>query len=349
MSIVEPEKLIILISDLEDLLSSWNMMALDALSHTEKMRRESIEVYNSAEKDKNRSVETEGTDIQFLKKSKEQSDRLSERSSELKRQTSLLPNHAEIRVQKWKHSYELSIQYVQYVEEWLKTANKEFERAQHELNEAKNNFNDQVDCYNAAVTRLKSTPPIYEVKKTDLEGQEYKELGPNPEYEFARLDVEEQESKLSRRRKTLNDKKRIHELAQEQKEKAEEAYSIVDVMKSKSRYFLEKAFDLKEWAYDAEKSASYAISAAETVLKLNDEAETMCKKQNEIKDEVIRQSETINTYQDKMHNITKKIIDHTNSCGTVITRFVMMLNNKKTLLYRLSEILPDKITPFTPI
>lgn len=346
MSIVEPEKLIILISDLEDFLSSWNVMASDALSLTEKMRAECMEVCNLAEKDKNRSMETERTDGEILKKAKEQTDSLYKKSNELKQQTSPFPDQAENRVQKWKHSCEQSDRYIQGAEEWLNTAIEELQRAQYELDEAERDYRYQVNLYHAAVDRLNSTPPMYEVTRTDLKGQEYKEMGPNPEYESARGDKVAQENELRRRKIILDDKRRVHEFAQEQKGQAKEACSIAEAMQKESERFLKEALVLKEWAYDAEKYASYALSAIESASRLNEEAEAKCKKQSAIIEEIIRQYEKIKSCQEEILYFSQNISEQTNSCNNIITRFAMVLNNKKTLLHRLSAILPDKIAPF---
>lgn len=70
MSLVETDKLILLITDLDELLSSWNVAASDAYAHTLKLKAENIEVHNLAEKDKSRAIDTEESDRKAIEKSR---------------------------------------------------------------------------------------------------------------------------------------------------------------------------------------------------------------------------------------------------------------------------------------
>ena len=277
-----------------------------------------------------------------MAKAKEQTGSLHERSNELKRQTSNLPDQAEVRVREWGRSCELSGQYLQDAEEWLNTATKELQRAQNELYEAERDYIDQKNLYKAAVE-------YYNITTKEIEGRNSngkKEYGPNQAWNSARINMEEQRRQLDIKEKVFKEKTKIHERAKEQKKRAEEAFSITEDLQSKSENFLKRAFDIKEWACDAEKFASHALNTVESALKLNEEAEAKCKKQNEIIEETIRQYEKIKSCHEDILYVSQNISEQTNSCSNIITRFAMVLNNKKTLLHRLSAILPDKIVPF---
>ena len=112
MSLVDPEKLIVLISDLEELLSSWNVVASDAYTLTEKLKREGVEVHNLAEKDKSRSIETMEGDSREVEKSRKEIESLLEKSQDLLQRTSHLPDQINERVQRWRRACDVSNQHV---------------------------------------------------------------------------------------------------------------------------------------------------------------------------------------------------------------------------------------------
>lgn len=346
MSLVDPEKLIVLISDLEELLLSWNVVASDAYTLTEKLKREGVEVHNLAEKDKSRSIETMEGDSREVEKSRKEIESLLEKSQDLLQRTSHLPDQINERVQRWRRACDVSNQHVQNANEWKNLANNEFRRAQNELDDATDEYNRQVNRYNSALATLNSTYPYYEVEKTDLKGRPYKEQGPNPEHERARLDVEAQAEELRRRERELNEKKVLYERAQEQLSLAEKSLELASDMQAKAQRTLEKSLDIKEWASNAERAASYAQSAIESSLRYNNDADKLNEEQKGIGENIIRGFDKLKTTLAEAIIVIQDIKEQTSTCNSVAVQFGIALDRKKSLLYRLSSILPDKITPF---
>ena len=346
MSLVDPEKLIVLISDLEELLSSWNVVASDAFTLTEKLKWEGVEVHNLAEKDKSRSIETIEGDSREVEKSRKEIESLLEKSQDLLQRTSHLPDQINERVQRWRRACDVSNQHVQDANEWKNMANNEFRRAQNELDDATDEYNRQVNRYNSALATLNSTYPYYEVEKTDLKGRPYKEQGPNPEHERARLDVEAQAEELRRRERELNEKRVLYERAQEQLSLAKKSLELASDMQTKAQRTLEKSLDIKEWASNAERAASHAQSAIESSLRYNNDADKLNEEQKGIGENIIRGFDKLKTTLADAIKVIQDIKEQTSTCNSVAVQFGIALDRKKSLLYRLSSILPDKITPF---
>lgn len=346
MSIVEPEKLIILISDLEEMLSSWNVVASDAYALTEKIKREGEELNNLAEKDRSRSIDTEGEDYREIEKAKKVSESLFEKSHELLRQTSRLSDQAVIREQKWRRACNVSCQYIKDSDEWLNTATHELQRAQDELEGAKNAYDRQATRYDNALSKLNSTPPYIEIEKTDLNGRTYKEQGPNAEYEDAKRDVEVQVIELRRREGDLKEKRWHHERAQEQFELSNKASELTQSMQRRAQKCLDKSLDLKEWANNAEKSATYAMSAIESAQRYDNDAVCLNGKQKEINESVIREFDKLKNTLENLMSAVQNIKDQTSTCNTINVRFLNSLDIKRTLLHRLAAISPNNIAPF---
>lgn len=346
MSIVEPEKLIILISDLEEMLSSWNVAASDAYALTEKIKREGEEVNNLAEKDRSRSTDIEGEDCREIESVKKEGESLLEKSQELLRQTSCLPDQAVIREQKWRRACEVSYQYYKDSDEWLNTATHELQRAKNELEDAENDYDRQATRYDNALSKLNSTPPYVEIEKTDLNGRTYKEQGPNAEYEDAKRDVEAQAQELRRREGELKEKRWYHERAQEQFEQSNKALELAQNMQKRAQKCLDKSLDLKEWANNAVRSATYAMSAIESAQRYDNDAVCLNGKQKEINENVIREFERLKNTLDNLMGVVQNIKEQTSICNTINVHFLNSLDIKKTLLHRLTAISPDSIDPF---
>ena len=346
MSLVEPEKLIILISDLEDMLSSWNVAASDACALTEKLSRESGEVHNLAEKDKSRSADIEGDDYREIERSKKDGESLYEKCQELLQLTSRLPDEAAIREQKWRRACEVSNQHIKEVDEWLNTASHELQRAQNELEDAENDYEKQVTRYDNAQSTLNSTPPYVEIEKTDLKGRPFKEQAPNPEYERARRDVEAQAQELRRKEGVLKEKRWYHERAQEQFDQANRASELAQDMHDRAQKYLEKSLDLKEWANNAERSATYAHSAIESAQRYDNDAKSLNEKQKDFNENITREFQKLKSTLEDFVNVVHNIKELSSVCNTINVQFLNTLDIKRTLLHRLAAISPDNIEPF---
>ena len=346
MSLVEPEKLIILISDLEDMLSSWNVAASDAYALTEKLRIESGEVHNLAEKDKSRSVDIQGDDYREIDKSVKEGESLYEICQELLQLTSRLPEEAVIREQKWRRACEVSNQHIKEADEWLNDASNDLQRAQDELNDAENAYERQATRYDNAQSTLNSTPPYVEIEKTDLKGRPFKEQAPNPEYERARRDVETQAQELRRREGVLKEKRWYYERAQEQFDQANQASELAQDMHMKAKKHLEKSLDLKEWANNAERSATYANSAIGSAQRYSNDSKSLNEKQKDLNENIIREFHKLKSTLEDLVNVVHNIKERTSACNTINVQFMNTLDIKGTLLHRLTAINPENIEPF---
>ena len=346
MSIVEPEKLIILISDLEELLSSWNIAASDAYTLTEKLKREGIEVNNLAEKDRNRALETAEVDSHEVERLRKDSESLYDKSQELSQQTFRLSDLADERFRKWKEAHIVSNQHVQESDEWLKTANNEFRRAKYELDDAEEDYNKQEYRYNAALSTLNSTPEYYEIEKTDLKGRPYKEHGYNPAHESAKYQVGVEEEKLREKKRILKEKKDNYEQAVDQIRHAKHAARLAQDMQSTSKRNLEKSLILKEWADNAERSASYAFSAIESAQKFVSDAELFIDQQSDLNENIVREYVRLRKILDEVVIVVQNINEQTSECTIYSVDFANSLYGKRTLLHKLAAIIPDKVSPF---
>lgn len=346
MSIVEPEKLIILISDLEELLSSWNIAASDAYTLTEKLKREGIEVNNLAEKDRNRALETAEVDSHEVERLRKDSESLYDKSQELSQQTFRLSELADERFRKWKEAHKVSNQHAQKSDEWLKTANDEFHRAKYELNDAEEDYNKQEYRYNAALSTLNSTLEYDEIEKTDLKGRPYKEHGYNSAHERAKYQVGVEEEKLREKKRILEEKKDYYERAEDQIRHAKNAARLVQDMQSTSKRNLEKSLILKEWADNAERSASYALSAIESAQKFVSDAELFIDQQSDLNENIVREYVKLRKILDEVVIVVQNINEQTSECTIYSVDFANSLYGKRTLLHKFAAIIPDKVSPF---
>ena len=344
MSLVEPDKLIVLISELEEFLTSWKMLASDAFALTEKNRMEVLDVCNRVEKDKCRSMETEESDNGEAVRLNEKLNCLYEECRAFKQLSSSLSGFAEIRVQKWTRSYENAKRYVKDAGCWLNVAKEEFRRAQNEKDKAEYIYNCQLNTYNSAVSTFQGTPQVSEVVKTDLKGQAYKEYVPNPEYEIARINMETQEEVLHLKKNDLDAKKQSLCTAEDQFNYAVSVVSLAGTMLEKSKHYLEKSLLVKEWASYADNSASCALNSADSVQNTCVVVGELCEKQRNINETMVSQYEKIKSNRDQIVHFVQKISEQTDACCTVANRFVVTMGKKKELLHQLSAILPDKVS-----
>lgn len=346
MSLVETDKLILLITDLDELLSSWNVTASDAYAHTLKLKAENIEVQNLAEKDKSRAIDTEESDIIAIEKSTQESEDLLEKSEELHKLTEPLPKQALQRVKYGREACRISQQDVQKAGDWLRVATKDLQRAQIEREKARLDFNEQVDRYNYAVQVWNNTPETIVVYHTDSKGHSYTTREHNPAWDCAKAEFERQKIELERRKRILEEKERNLRFAKAQFNYAGNASEHSQKMLKKSKQLLEKALDLQEWSNNAYRSASYALSAAKSALNFDKDADKQNGVQHETNDETLRLFERIKTALDEIVNAVQKIVELTDSCNGLNVQFSTSLEGKTTLLHKISTILPDEIRSF---
>ena len=346
MSLVETDKLILLITDLDELLSSWNVTASDAYAHTLKLKAENIEVHNLAEKDKSRAIATEESNRKAIEKSTQESADLLEKSEELHKLTEPLPKQAQQRVKHGQDACKISQQDVQKAIDWLKVASKDLQRAQSEYDKALRDYNEQVSRYNYAVRVLNSTPETIAIHHTDSKGNSYTTYAHNPAWDQAKAEVDRQKAELDRRKRILDEKERNLKLAHEQYKYAERASNLSQKMLKNSPQLLEKALDLQEWSNNAYRSASYALSAAKSALNFDKEADKQNEIQHETNDETLRLFEKIKSSLNEIVNAVQKIVELTDSCNGLNVQFSTSLEGKTTLLHKISAILPDEVRAF---
>lgn len=347
MSIVEADKLVVLISDLSDMLSSWDVSASDACQHTKKVSAEDVEISNLAEKDKSRALETENTDRQAIEKSKKESLELYEKSSELHKLAEPLPKQAQNRLLQAQNFLKQSQQNNQKSNEWHHLSERELQRAQKEYEEALEEYNRQVDIRNDALRRFQNTPETYTVRRTDNNGNSYTETRHNPEWDRAKAAFEREEAELKRRKQILDKAKKMLELAQEQFQLSTQAMQLSRQMLNNSQHLLERTKDLKEWSDNAYKSSAYAVSAAKSALNLDEEAEKQNSFQKEYNEDTVRVYERIKTSVEEVVNAVQKIVEITDSCNAMNVDYRTRLDGKKTLLQKFAKIVPDDIQPLS--
>lgn len=346
MSLVDPEKLITLISDLNELLSSWNVNASDAYRHTQQLKNEGVEVHNLAEKDKSRAIDTEDSDHKSIDKSKSESIGLFEKSEELHKQTEPLPQEAHNRLTRAQNNFKRSQQNQQKSNEWMKIATSEFKRAKGEYDKALDDYNRQVPIRNQALSVLKSTPEYITTTWRDKDGHSDSSTRRNPAYDRAKANFDREEAELERRQKILDEKERIIRLANQQLAASQEASQLSSQMFQNSQHLLERSKDLKEWSDNAYRSASYALSAAKSALNFDTEAEKQNGFQRETNDETLRLFEKIKSSVDEIVISVQKIIELTDSCNALNVQYSTSLDGKSALLHKLSAVLPDEIRSF---
>lgn len=346
MSLVDPEKLITLISDLNELLSSWNVNASDAYQHTQQLKTEDIEVHNLAEKDKNRAIDTEDSDHKSIDKSKAESTGLYEKSEELHKQTEPLPQEAHNRLTRAQNNFKQSRQNQQKSNEWIKIATSELKRAKGEFDKAHRDYECQLHIYNNAEIVFHSTQENITTTWTDKDGHSHSSTKRNPAYDRAKAAYDREKAELERRKKILDEKERILRLADRQLTASQEASQLSSQMFQNSQHILERSKDLKEWSDNAYRSASYALSAAKSALNFDTEAEKQNGFQRETNDETLRLFEKITSAVDEIVISVQKIIELTDSCNALNVQYSTSLDGKSVLLHKLSAVLPDEIRSF---
>ena len=346
MSLVEIDKLILLITDLDELLSSWNANASDAYAHTLKLKAENIEVQSLAEKYKDRAIDIEEYDRKTIEKSTQKSKDLLEKSEVLHELTEPLPKLAQQRVERGQDALNTSILNVHNASGWLRVASKELPRAKGEYDQAWRDYEFQEKCYYHALGVLNSTPETIEVHHTDINGDSYTTCEHNPAWDRAKDEVEIQKAELERRKGILDIKKKNSELAQEQYKYAESARDLSQRMQDNSQQLLEKALDLQEWSNNAYHSASYALSAARSALDFDTQADKQNEIQHETNVDTLRLFDKIKSSLDEIVHAVQKIIELTDSCNSLNVQFSTNLEGKTTLLQKISTILPDEFRAF---
>lgn len=347
MSIVEADKLIVLISDLSDILSSWDVSASDARQHTQKVSAEIIEISNLAEKDKSRALETEEMDRQSIEKSNKESQELFEKSTDLHKLTEPLPQKAQDKLIQSQNFINQSQQNTQKSSEWLRIAENELPRAQKEYDIALDDFNTQKIIRDRAYEILISTPPTITKHRTDSNGDSYTVTVDNPDYAKAKREYEREESELRRREKILKEAKMKLDMAKEQYRMSSKASEISKQMVKDSQRLLEKAKDLKDWSDNAYKSSANAVSAAKSALNLDEDAKKQNSFQKENNDDTVRIYEKIKTSQGEVVNAVQKIVNITDSCNVMIVDYKASLDGKRALLHKFITIVPDDIQSLT--
>lgn len=347
MSIVETDKLIVLITDLNDLLLSWDVSASDVYQHTKKVCAEDVEITSLAEKDKSKAIETELSDGQAVAKSKKESDELYEKSSELFKLTESLPSLAQHKLVQSQNFLKQSQQNNQKSKEWRSISEKEFRRAKDEYDKALEEYNCQVDIRNAALNRLRNTPESYTVTRKDSNGHSHTETRHNPEWDRAKAAFDREEAELGRRKQILNRAEATLDLAKTQFDLSMQASELSMQMLKNSQSVVERAKDLKEWSDNSYKSASHAVSAAKSALNLDAEAVKQNGFQNEVNEETLRLYEKIKSSLDEAVTAVQKVVGLIDSCNAMDVNYRSSLNGKKMLLHKLGSILPDEIQSLT--
>lgn len=349
MSIVEADKLIVLISDLSDMLSSWDISASDACQHTRKLCAEDMEISSIAEKDKSRALETEDADRLAVEKSKKESVELFEKSTELHKLTEPLPQQAQSKLIQAQNFLKHSQQNNKESNEWRRISESEFQRAQKEYEKALEDYNWQVGIRNDALRHLQNTPETYTVRRTDSKGNSFTETRRNPEWDRAKAAFDQAEAELWRRKQILDKAKQTLGFAQEQVQLSIQAWQLSIQMINNSQQLVVKAKDLKEWSDNAYKSASYARSAAKSALNMDEEAERQNHRQKEIDEDTLRLYDKIKSSLDEVMNAVRKVVELIDSCNARDVDYRSSLDGKKTLLHKLASVVPDEIQPFTLI
>ncbi|MGN1220951.1 MAG: hypothetical protein ACI4TU_08430 [Candidatus Cryptobacteroides sp.] len=346
MSLVETDKLIRLITDLDELLSSWNVMASDAYNHTLDLRTENLVVRKLADKETSRTTDMEESDKIAVGKSTRESEDLLEDSKYLHTLTEPLPEEAFQRVKYGREACRISQQDAYKAADWYREAVLELKRAEEEHEIALILYNNQQERYEEAVARFNATPEKIAVHHTDSNGDSYTTYEHNPEWDRAKEDMECQKTELDRCLRVLEEKKMNLDMAHEQYQYSEKACILSNDMLKESKQLLEKAHDLQEWSNNANKSALYAIHSAESALKTDKKAEEQNDIQHEINDDNLKLLDKVDSALEETEAAVSKVLELTESCNGQNIQFLIKLEGKATVLNKLSTIVPDDIQAF---
>lgn len=334
MSLNDPKKIISLMSELNELLESWNINISDDNAHTLSLKTEDISVADNADSELSRSLELAKQNASTIAMSKENSEHLLEKGRTLLSQVEPVLEQANTRVENgvevlntWKTNDDNS-------RKWLKIAKSEYERSVNEYNEA-------VDNYNASLPELerarKSLNSCYDSQTRDKDGN----ITPSCSYEKSEYD---RRLKITQELEAImNQKKEVMERAKAQLEMAAEAFNIASNMYQESQVLLEKSRELLDLSNSSYRNANDAISSALSALEFDRLAEKDNNEQNDHNTESSLCNDKIKTALSGVYVAFNTIMDASDSCERLNALMRSDLEAKSSLLYRFSRLQPDKI------
>lgn len=334
MSLNEPKKIIALMSELSELLESWNINISDDNTHTLALRAEDVSVTDNADSELNKAVEKTETDAAAIALSKETSQFLLDRSKTLLAQAEPILEQAGARVKNGINVVEIWRVNDDNSRDWFNVAQKEYKRSVDEYNEAVNDYNNSLPPLRRAEERLTS---CVNRQRRNSDGSVSPSCsGERSEYERCLRITQDLE-------RIMNEKKEVMNRAEEQMKMATEAFDIASRMYSESQVLLKKSQELLDLSASSYRNANDAVSAAMSALEFDAIAEKdNCAQDNLNKDSLLN-NDKIHTAMGEVHNAMNSIMDLSDSCERLNALLRSDFDAKSTLMYRFSRVLPDEI------
>lgn len=334
MSLNDPKKIISLMSELNELLESWNINISDDNVHTLSLKMEDVSVADNADNELRRSIDLAEQNSSTIAISKENSEYLLEKGRTLLSQVEPVLEQANARV-------EIGIEVFNTWEKnegssrmWLKSAKKEYERSVNEYNEAVDNYNASLPELERAKKKLQS---CYDSQTRDKDGR----VTPSCSYEKG---VYEERLRITQRLEAImNQKKEVMERAKAQLEMAAEAYDIASNMYQESQDLLEKSRELLDLSNSSYRNANDAISSAMSALEFDRLAENDNNEQKDHNTESLLCNDKIKTALSGVYAAVNTIMDTSDSCERLNALMRSDLESKSSLLYKFSRLQPDQI------
>lgn len=334
MSLNDPKKIISLMSELNELLESWNINISDDNVHTLSLKMEDVSVADNADNELSRSIDLAEQNASTIAISKENSEYLLEKGRTLLSQVEPVLEQANARVENgievvntWEKNEGSS-------RKWLKTAKEEYERSVNEFNQAVDDYNASLPELERAKKRLQS---CYDSQTRDKDGH----VTPSCSYEKGAY--EERLRITQELEAIMNQKKEVMERAKAQLEMAAEAYEIASNMYQESQLLLEKSRELLDLSNSSYRNANDAISSAISALEFDRLAEKDNNEQKDYNTESLLCNDKIKTSLSGVYTAVDTIMDTSDSCERLNALMRSDLESKSSLLYRFSRLQPDQI------
>lgn len=334
MSLNDPKKIISLISELNDLLESWNINISDDNVHTLRLKLEDVSVTDNANGELSKALELTEQNASAIAISKDNSECLLEKGRALLSKVEKVLEQANARVENgvevlnmWKINDDNS-------RKWLKTAEKEYDRSVKEYNKAVDDYNASLPELERAAKRLNS---CLDSQRQDKDGR----ITPSCSYEKSEYDERLRITKELEN--VVKEKMEVMERAKKQLEMASDAYKIASNMCQESQVLLEKSRKLLDLSNSSYRNANDAVSSALSALEFDRQAEKDNSQQKEHNTESSLCYDKIKTALNGVYTAVNIIMDTSDSCERLNALMRSDLESKLSLLYRFSRLQPDKI------
>ena len=335
MSLNDPKKIISLMSELCELLESWNINISDDNDHTLRLKLEDVSAVDNADNEYSFANAIADQDYTSISKSKEKSETLLNRCRMILSEVQPILEQANLRVTNGVKVFNIWKTNANDSREWLNTAQKEYNRAVSEYNNAVNDYN-------------RSLPALERAEKSlnNCRSRQTRDKNGNvtPSCNYERKEYEERLHITMELKAIMEEKHEVMEKAKAQLEMAKEAFDIASQVSKESQILLEKSRELLELSNSSHKNANDAISAASSALELDKLAEKDNSVQREYNAESLIQKNKIKSAISSVYSSVNSIMDLSDSCERLSAMMRSDMESKSVLMYRFAGLHPDVIT-----